>query len=58
MSDSDNYHKRRFLEMAVCAMLTNSHNTNVSAPSRVLVNRASELWDEIEHQCPKKDDER
>lgn len=56
----DNYEKRRFIEMASVAMLVDDVK-NISGnrrPVREIVNRASELWDEIEHQVPRDKDDR
>lgn len=48
--------KREFLKAAVLAMTMNLQNISMSArSSRDLVNRASELWDEIIYQTPEAD---
>lgn len=56
---SSNREKKQFLQMACCAMLMNIEKLPGTQRSpRALVNRAHEIWDEIEHQAPDKDDDR
>lgn len=53
----DSRDKRRFIEATAAAMMCASLVNGSGMKPRDIVNRAGELWDEIEHQYPTKDDE-
>lgn len=55
---SRNYEKRRFIEAASMAILHASITRGLNIPTRDVVNRAMELYDEVEHQVPNKENDR
>lgn len=55
---SRNYEKRRFIEAASMAILHASISRGLNMPIRDVVNRASELFDELEVQVPNKENDR
>lgn len=56
--DYDQVDKRRFFEAAAVAVVAGLAVSGKTAAARLVVNQISELWDEIEHQCPKKESDR
>lgn len=56
MAREDSYERRRFVEAASIAMLVATSFAGRMAKAKDVVNEALELWDELEHQLPKKED--
>lgn len=47
------YEKRRFIEAFAMAVSAGRSAVNASIYARDIVNKAGEVWDEIEHQYPR-----